>query len=67
MRRFRVKSGKTNATEKIGLEKEKLMMAILDKIRENVFTIDFKMKAISLNQEAERITRYSAGKAVGKS
>ena len=41
--------------EEIWLEKEKLMMAILDSIHDGVFTIDFNMKVTSFNQAAERI------------
>ena len=53
--------------EKVGLEKEKLMMAILDSINDGVLTIDFNMKITSFNRTAEKITGYSAQEAIGKS
>ncbi|UCF82532.1 MAG: sigma 54-interacting transcriptional regulator [Desulfobacteraceae bacterium] len=53
-------------TEKVWLEKEKLMMAILDSIHDGVFTIDFNMKVTHFNRAAERITGYSANEAIGK-
>lgn len=53
-------------TERVWLEKEKLMMAILDSISDGVFTIDFNMKITSFNRAAERITGYTAQEAIGK-
>jgi len=53
-------------TEKVWLEKEKLMMAILDSINDGVLTIDFNMKITSFNRAAEKITGYSAQEAMGK-
>ena len=52
--------------EKVGLEKEKLMLAILDSINDGVLTIDFNMKITSFNRTAEKITGYSAQEAIGK-
>lgn len=48
------------------LEKEKLMVSILDSINDGVFTIDFNMKITSFNRSAERITGYSAEEAIGQ-
>jgi len=59
--------GSRASKEEVWLEKEKLMMAILDSIHDGVFTIDFNMKVSSFNQAAERITGYTAGEAIGKS
>jgi two-component system response regulator HydG len=53
-------------TERVWLEKEKLMMAILDSISDGVFTIDFNMKITSFNRAAEKITGYTAHEAIGK-
>ena len=53
-------------TEKVWLEKEKLMMAILDSINDGVLTIDFNMKITSFNRAAEKITGYTAQEAIGK-
>jgi PAS domain S-box-containing protein len=53
-------------TERVWLEKEKLMMAILDSISDGVFTIDFNMKITSFNRAAERITGYKAQESIGK-
>ncbi len=53
-------------TEKVWLEKEKLMMAILDSINDGVLTIDFNMKITSFNRAAEKITGYAAQEAIGK-
>jgi len=53
-------------TEEVWLQKEKLMMAILDSINDGVFTIDFNMKITSFNRAAEKITGYSAEEAIGK-
>ena len=53
-------------TEKVWLEKEKLMMAILDSINDGVLTIDFNMKITSFNRAAEKITGYTAQEAMGK-
>lgn len=52
--------------EELCLEKEKLMMAILDSINDGVFTIDFNMRITSFNRAAERITGYSAKEAIGR-
>jgi PAS domain S-box-containing protein len=53
-------------TEKVWLEKEKLMIAILDSINDGVLTIDFNMKITSFNRAAEKITGYTAQEAIGK-
>jgi len=53
-------------SEKVWLEKEKLMKAILDSINEGVFTIDFDMKVTHFNRAAEKITGYTAKEAIGK-
>lgn len=52
--------------EEVWLEKEKLMMAILDSINDGVLTIDFNMKITSFNRAAEKITGYTAQEAIGK-
>jgi PAS domain S-box-containing protein len=52
--------------EEVWLEKEKLMMAILDSINDGVLTIDFNMKITSFNRAAEKITGYKAQEAIGK-
>lgn len=52
--------------QKVWLEKENLMTAILDSIHDGVFTIDFDMKITYFNRAAERITGYSAKEAIGK-
>ena len=53
-------------TETVGVQKENLMMAILDSISEGVFTVDFNMKITYFNRAAERITGYTAREAIGK-
>ena len=53
-------------SEKIWLEKEKLMKAILNSINEGVFTIDFDMKVTHFNRAAEKITGYTAKEAIGQ-
>ena len=53
-------------SEKVWLEKEKLMNAILNSISEGVFTIDFDMKVTHFNRAAEKITGYTAKEAIGK-
>lgn len=52
--------------EKVSLEKESLMMAILDTISDGVVTIDFNMRITSFNRAAERITGFSTKEAIGK-
>jgi PAS domain S-box-containing protein len=52
--------------EKVSLEKENLMMAILDTINDGVVTIDFNMRITSFNRAAERITGFSTKEAIGK-
>ena len=52
--------------EKISLEKENLMLAILDTINDGVVTIDFNMRITSFNRAAERITGFSTKEAIGK-
>jgi PAS domain S-box-containing protein len=52
--------------ERVWLEKEKLMIAILDSINDGVLTIDFNMKITSFNRTAEKITGYSSQEAIGK-
>ena len=54
-------------TQKVWLEKEKLMLAILDSLAEGVFTIDFDMKVTVFNKAAERITGFTAEEAFGRS
>jgi len=56
----------TAETERVWLEKEKLMMAILDSLNEGVFTIDFNMKVTSFNKAAARITGYAPEDAIGR-
>lgn len=56
----------TVAIKSVGLEKEKLMMAILDSLSEGVFTIDFNMKIIAFNKAAEKITGFAAEEAIGR-
>jgi PAS domain S-box-containing protein len=52
--------------EKISLEKENLMLAILDTINDGVVTIDFNMRITCFNRAAERITGYSVKEAIGR-
>ncbi len=52
--------------EKLSLEKEKLMIAILDTITDGVMTINFNMQITSFNRAAERITGFTAQEAIGK-
>lgn len=52
--------------EKVSLEKDNLIMAILDTIDDGVMTIDFNMKITSFNRAAERITGFSAVEARGQ-
>lgn len=53
-------------TEELCIEKEKLMLAILDNVNDGVFTIDFNMRITSFNRAAERITGYSTKEAIGR-
>jgi len=53
-------------TEKVSMEKDNLMMAILDTIGEGVMTINFNMRITSFNRAAERITGVSATEAIGR-
>lgn len=52
--------------EKVSLEKENLIMAILDTINDGVVTINFNMKITSFNRAAEKITGFSAIEALGQ-
>jgi PAS domain S-box-containing protein len=57
---------KLTPIEKVSLEKENLIMAILDTINDGVVTIDFNMRITSFNRAAERITGFSPKEAMGK-
>lgn len=52
--------------DKVSLEKENLMVAILDTINDGVVTIDFNMRITSFNRAAERITGFSSQEAIGR-
>jgi len=52
--------------EKVSLEKDNLIIAILDTIDDGVMTIDFNMKITSFNRAAERITGFSVLEARGQ-
>lgn len=52
--------------EKVSLEKDNLMVAILDTINDGVVTIDFNMRITSFNRAAERIMGYSSKEAIGR-
>lgn len=63
---FPFEMDKLTPVEKVSLEKESLMKAILDTINDGVVTIDFNMRITSFNLAAERITGFSAKEAIGK-
>jgi PAS domain S-box-containing protein len=63
---FSFQMDELTSIEKISLEKENLMLAILDTINDGVVTIDFNMRITSFNRAAERITGFSTKEAIGK-
>jgi PAS domain S-box-containing protein len=63
---FSFEMDKLTPVEKVSLEKESLMKAILDTINDGVVTIDFNMRITSFNRAAERITGFSTKEAIGK-
>jgi PAS domain S-box-containing protein len=63
---FPLKMDELTPVKKVSLEKESLMMAILDTINDGVVTIDFNMRITSFNRAAERITGFSTKEAIGK-
>ncbi|MCK9364966.1 MAG: sigma 54-interacting transcriptional regulator [Syntrophales bacterium] len=63
---FSFEMDKLTHTEKAVLEKDNLVMAILDTIDDGVMTIDSNMRITSFNRAAERITGFSVGEALGQ-
>ncbi len=63
---FSSKMDELTPVKKVSLEKESLMMAILDTINDGVVTIDFNMRITSFNRAAERITGFLTKEAIGK-
>ena len=63
---FQFQLDELTPVEKISLEKDNLMVAILDTINDGVVTIDFNMRITSFNRAAERIMGYSSEEAIGR-